>query len=161
MTNYSERRQQQHDARQAQNEQNTRDYMRGAAGIETWSIHGQMGARDAKGAHLSKFGGGGDRISGGGGVARASQPFLPGIDRWVESIPFPIFGVLGFGGAIAAYCYSTAHGLNQTDCLLNAGAGGFAGLISLYALAKLFKVAVGAAMIAAVCFGIYYFGFSH
>lgn len=159
MTNYSERRQQQHDARQAVNEQNTRDYIRGANGIETWSTWGQLGKQNSGGG-ISKFGG---TSSGGmsGGVARASQPFLPGIDRWVDSIPFPVFGILGFGGAIAAYCYSTAHGLDQSECLLNAGAGGFAGMISLYALAKLFKIAVGAAMIAAVCFGIYYFGFAH
>lgn len=159
MTNYSERRQQQHDARQVQNDQNVRDYMKGAAGIETWSTYGQLGKSNRGGAGINVGSGSGDKLSY-AGTPRVSQPFLPGVDRWLEKVPMKVYLALGILGALGGYGHAISTGAEPSSALLDAGAFGFAGLICVHALAKLFKLAVGIAMIAAVGFGIYYFGFA-
>ena len=157
MTNYSDQRAQREAARQQQSDQNSRDYRRGLLGIDVPSVSGQLGLKQGK-QHGSSFDFSHDD-SGLPPVERQSQPWLPGLDKWLATVPMRVVIMLGVVGAFCGLGYGLETG-GAVDGGLYALGGGFAGLCLIHLLAKLFKLAVGLALIGIVGFAIYYFGFA-
>jgi hypothetical protein len=157
MTNYSEQRQQREAARQQQADQNSRDYRRGLSGMDVPSVWGQAGLQQSR-QHGSSI----DLPYGDEGLPRAgrsSRPWLPGVDKWLATIPLRVFLMLGLAGAFCGLGYGLETG-DAVDGGLYALGGGFAGLCLIHILAKLFKLAAGLALIGLVGLAIYYFGFA-
>ncbi len=85
---------------------------------------------------------------------RPSQPFLPGVDKWVQTIPKQVFWTLALVGAICGLGFGLSTG-DVTTGFWYALLGGLAGLSLINLLAKAFKLFVGVLLIAAVGLVIY------